>query len=764
MIWKRFLITISFLISSLVLMSCGWGPYFDDSRVQIFDASVGISKNLYPFFFAQAHLNRNFSMPDMSKYTIPQENISEWRTMVDGSFSDNEIIELVYRTSLDTLYIMKKEQKSFGNDFAKSIIQNGQNNLFNYISFARKVEKALPSFFDYWEDETDYKDLKKYYKIAKKFALNYNDKKIEQRYAYQAIVIARYLSKFDEAIELYDKTFAKIDKNNESILKYWALSHVAYCQYTLDENENMMLNYLTVFYNSTAKNVWIYQNLSVKILRNIKDKFTDEQNYAYLVLSELHNPGKSLSFLKEIAKLDPNHQLFRLLINREVNKLEEWLLTKDFSDYGPVIAYDDNNLSNDKNYAQKMIVFMEQVLPKLDSKNKVHAELVLAHLNFLVNNLSKAEQYIHLTENHVTSKIEKEQLSIEKIIVKSAQAEECTAELAEFIYTELQNLEYKNKEYIQASKVFQSMIQAEYRIFHHKKQYEIAALFMAFATSDDLRFWQTWWNFDDPFLYLDKYASSKQVKNFMGITETLNKNKLESYLLKNYTFDKYRFLDLLGTIELRQDNLEEAHLFYKAIPEKFWETEYSYQYYLNTNPFSNVFLPKYMREDFVDKKYICKKFFVEELIRLKNDYKTAQNDQKAEIAIKIGNAYQNMSYFGSNWLYVCYGKSIYGGRLLWTAYNTYVNENYKTCSEALKYYDVAIKTAENEEIKSQAYFLAATTFANVESFGGKSYDGDYYQSGYWDTENKHKRKNLYVEQFKKYSPEMFDLYLSNCEF
>ncbi|MBN2890719.1 MAG: hypothetical protein JXL97_02530 [Bacteroidales bacterium] len=765
MIWKKFTFVAKVFVIWLVLMSCSWGPWDGDYRVQLFDASVGVSKNMYPFYYSYYTLNSNFEAANMTEYFIPQENLDEWRTVVTGNYSDEDIVSLVYSVPLDSLYLMKNNKQSYGNDFAKSIINNNQSDVLDYLIFARKVENALPDYYDYWDDtdeETDWKLLEKYATFAKKFALHYNHKNISQRYAYQAIVIYRYMSEYKKAVNLYNKTFAKIEKADESVLKYWALSHVAFCEENLQEGDVVALNYLDVFYNCDAKKHWSYRQLKISDLEQLQSKFTDQQNYTFLVLKELHNPGKALTGLKEIAKIDPNHELYRLLINREVNKIEHWLLTKEYIDYKGNLIDDSNNLQNDTKYTKDIIDLVKSTLNVLNNENKAHAELVLAHLFYLLDDYNTASGYLKNAKPIVKTEEEIKQFYTEKILINSAKTDVFSDEFAETLFNDFKHLDYDNKKVITNSKVFQSLIQAEYRIFHDKKQYDIAALFMAFATKSDFSFWQTWWNFSDAFFYLDKYASIEQVESFMNIVEKNNKNSMESYLLNNFEFDKNRYYDLLGTMELRKNNLESAYEYYKKIPANFWQNKYYYAEYLDFNPFDNSFL-YWGQDEQIDAKYADKRYFVEKLLEIRKQYGSSVGEEKGKYALQLANAYYNMSYYGKNWMYVCYGKSADGGRVNWTAFNVEVNKNYQDCSEAFKYYDEAIALLTDVELKSKAYFFATGAYTEARSWNLRIYEGDYYSENYWKGNYSDGRnKNPYVAKFKAFSPEKFEQYLDGC--
>lgn len=773
MIWKKFTFASIIIIGWLSLTSCMWGPWDDVARIQMFEGSVGVSKNLYPFFFAYSHLNRNFYPANMTPYNIPDENIDEWMSYIEGNYTKDEITEIIYKSPINQILKIRNNKVDFDNDFAKSLINN--KDVINYIYFAKKVEKELnpPEDFNWYYDDFEFniKYLLKLAKIAERQADIYTDTMLKQRYAYQAIVLFRYASEFQKAINDYDKFFKNIPQNQESILKYWALSHIATCESYLDNFNQSQQIFLDVFYNSDAKKRWAYQNLDVDYLESVKNELSPTQYYSYLAIKELQNPGKILPQLKTIAILDQNNQLFKLLMNREVNKIENWLLTKKYSSVEPEMKDKLSNYKKDIEYTKKFILFTEEILSKADSNSIAQMELILAHLNFIIDDAEKANFYLQKSKNHIKTDDEITQYHIENILIQTISIDSYNNDFAQKIFDELVSLNYENIEKMKKSKVLQSLIQAEFSIFHEKGQYEIAAMFLAYSQQPDVYLYDTWWDFSSAFLYLDKYASTEQIKKFISISESKNKNSLESFLLDSANYNKYRFTDLLGTKELRKGNLEEALSYYNQIPKEFW-TGYeaegcfseSYSYYLNRNPFENKLLPLDERGEITDNRYIDKSFFVEALIEKKLLFNQAKDEEKGKIALELANAYYNMSYFGQNWYYDCYGKSCYGGRLLSTSFNTEVNDNYKTCSTAFEYYDIAIDLLKDENLKAKAYFCAASAYSQVIHFDFPNDNGDYYGDSYWNNDTNENITNHYSISFRQFSEDLYDRYLSECKF
>ena len=223
----------------------------------------------------------------------------------------------------------------------------------------------------------------------------------------------------------------------------------------------------------------------------------------------------------------------------------------------------------------------------------------------------------------------------------------------------------------------------------------------------------------------------------------------------------------MGTIALRKNNLKQALNYYEQIPNTYNSLNY-HGWYLERNPYNfyNYSKKKYKKEP----KYANKAYFVKTLIEKKEQYKKATGDKKADIAIELGNAYFNMSYFGKHWHYVAYGKSVYGGSVLWTMHNTYINKNYKQCNIALDYYQKAISLYTDKTKKAKAIFFAASIKNDSQYFIIKAEynilsENNEIRYNSFDKIYKDKddyQENIFIKQLKQNFPNKYDYYLKEC--
>ncbi len=774
---RRIIIAIpTVFISWLLIISCYWGPYAEDLRVYLFHPATDVSGDLYPFFYSTQTYNENWNMDTT---TIPDENIEEWYNYFNQRYERGDILNLIYNTKLEDLQKLAKRNDYYyyQNKFGSELKETRNYRVIDYLLFAKKVEVLLSEADPWYGDNYDVPALEKLIEESKTKVEETEDLILKQRYAYQAIVMMRYLTMTKEAVEYYEQIFSKIQLKEQSIIKYWALSHTASCMY--NDKKKRQLAYLEVFTNSTAKKRVSYQSIDKKYLDSIKSELLPEERTNFLILKEIQNPGKSLEGLKEIAKNDMNSENFNTLLIREVNKIEDWILTLKYTHHEPAITFWKNwigdttvinNYNRDLKYLGNYISFMESNLKTGKVENKALWELILSHLYFIYDTPQMAVIHLNKAEKLVETTSELNQLRTTRILVSLISSKKFDSNMEAKIWEDISWLLIDKNYNQEKERNFTNLMFALQKNYHNKKIYDKSALFMAYELNRNTNYYlgnyTRWWNFSKVFFYLDRYATVEQVENFVQIVENKNKTILEKFLLENFKYKKEDYLELMGTIALRQNDFETAKKYYSQISDNYWNTT-NYKYYTTSNPFNFYKYQKTINNDYF--RYSNKLKFVEILQKKIKEYEMSKGDEKYKLALEIGNAYYNMSFFGKNWAYVCYGKSDMGGRLNRTTFNTYVNDNYMHCTTAIKYYESALKYAEEKD-KPEILFIMASVQNDSQKFEDqktedpsindrdKRYSGDYE---YYKDRSEYK-ENLYIKELKTDFPTDYNYYLEEC--
>lgn len=701
-------------------------PYGEDVRVYLFSPTAGTEEGFSPFFYTSRFLNDDHY--DWSE--VPNENLEEWYRYLNEKVDKRSIEKMVYNMPYDTLYIIANRKvydkdPLCDNKMAEYIMNNELDELAAYLLFTRKVEMLLGNDGDPWtNDDYNIEGLSKQIEAGKKIVKNIKDDILKQRYAYHVIVMMRYLGEYENAIKFYNDSFNEKIKN-PSIIKYWALNHVAFCKEMLDLESEAHLDYTRVFLNCHAKKKWVYTNMSRKSALSVLDKAEDEEDkYAILSFSEFKNPGRSYEGLKQMAAINPNSETFKTLINREVNKIEDWLLTTRYTNENPTVNYDrtrktsaEENYKSDFKYAEKIIGFLEGLLLENKLEDRGFYELILAHLYFVHESPKMSLTYLNRAEKNVKTPLEKHQLRMTRVLNLIINTENYDADFENKVYQNLTEIMNDEKYMKNENKNISNLMLALQQSYHKKGMHGRAALFMAwaFARDWDDTDWR-YWHYLDPFFYLDKYADVKQVKQFRKIYAGNNKTKLEQLLLADYEYSKYRFWDLIGTKYMRKDDLQNALEAYQNVPDEFWRKEFYYADYLGRDVFAEEYDSVMSSESDPDSKYVNKANIVEALIKKKKAYEKAKGKERTELAFLLGNAYYNLSYNGSHWYCLAYMKMAgfkYNGE-----YDDTINDNYNTCNVALGYFEEAFDALKGAKYMSDEEWLfrqVSYSIANIQS-------------------------------------------------
>ena len=238
---------------------------------------------------------------------------------------------------------------------------------------------------------------------------------LQQRLGYQLTLLYRYSGKLKEASRAFDKMVATTDQ--KSIVYWWALAHKAGVEYKQEKFANADFHFAQVFAHEDAKKVPVYISWSggKTVKQSLALCQNNEQRVNVLTLEGLHNPAKNLDNIKAALALDAAAPSLNVLLVREINKIEDWIMTKRIVGYDAAMSsrpYENNenanensnyelitqrNLAGDKQYAEQVYQWLKtvQAMPQLHTP--ALWQVATAHLAlFLMNSSKKAVHRFHL--------------------------------------------------------------------------------------------------------------------------------------------------------------------------------------------------------------------------------------------------------------------------------------------------------------------------------------------------------------------------------
>jgi len=761
-------------------------------------------RSLQPFTYI---LSSSYYPSDDYLTSDPDENdryrnCSEWLTACKNKPSLNDIYKIQYNTTA-SLFIKAYEENTLNdvfenNSFIKFLTEKGNEALLNYMLFAKKAElheignssrfeEWNYRYYNYrvWDDNSDQEKA-----TAKRSLLSEAKSRLDketssflkQRYAFQVCRLYYQTKQFPDVIKTYDKYFGKIDKNN--LMSVWGGLFKAMA--TSPEDSERYRLFIQVFNNSDEKKF-----RSVQLFEEIFDEegFTPKELSTARVMVSLRNPGRALEQIKNAYELDKGNEYIPFLVLREINKLEDWLITPLF--YGKYsitnsdpfhCAYynkwyeeykkkhpeekeegeekDDDereaelqeeNLNTDMEYMAELKALIIDMLSSAKGETKDFYAISLAHISLLQENTADANKYMAMVSDKANPSILL-QKKLETIWLATKTQDIESGKFKDIFMQNITDLDrismpgYQNNnmlytltlslanEYLKkGNRVYGNLMRLKSDSYDH-------------AGSD----WYFSYRSGDRYAtteYFDKNASISDMDILISLLEKTKKSAFEEYLCNQPLGSVNAYKEIKGTIAFRNNDLQLAYTTFASMPKDYWRGDsFYFGGYLNEDPFSPKGLKanKYRTYDYE----FNKADFVKELIDLQE--KASKDKAKsADYYNKLGDAYFNTSYWGNSWMMMRYSWSI--GDTSYSKIDCLPEwmRNYMTAGVSREYYEKALKEAVNDEQKAYATLMLRYIHYLCFTFREQSTDSQLAKR--------------YADNLAKYTnTQAYKLFRSNC--
>lgn len=717
----RFFSIFLIFLSESKVFACAWSVNFEITRIAMFRAERSNYQKLNSFLYTSNLYNTSDSVSERDQ----QINCEEWQTKMGKNIATIDIFRILYQTEseiFELAYNTHTLDSVFKNNtFIQVLLQDKNKPILEYLAMAKKLEYNTTihwkwESWDYWDYSNTAYRKKAIFKAPTTTITLIKDEFLKYRYAFLMMRQAFYSDNHDEVINIYEKYFAG---NNSSILKHWATYYMA-----MSVNDQVKSNYYLSkafdFSDDKAFPATRHFDLSLTQKTLLLAKNNREKGII-IGMASLRNPGPALDNLEKIFRLIPNDELFSFLVTREINKLEDWIFTPQFSSEGPSISSDDNwyidyekakrvNLKKDITYLKKLKSFLMKAHLKATGEQKDFLAISIAHLSFMDDDIETGRKYQQLISRKANASIQIQQsiqmalLTISNGNIRSDSVKQCLWQC----FNKMEALADTDRSYFKT-------IQSVLRIIGTKfiEQGDAATGGLLYLKSDlkaelyenfvnDYDFYENEKYYYSYIGYFDRLASEQDMMNLIHLIEKKKKTSFEKYIIEGTTtrVDVYR--DLYGTIAFRNNHLQTAYETFSKISPKFWSNHYDYFQYLDSDPF----FPSILNQSYNNYKF-NKPNFIKTLINL-------ESKQTAESYLKLGHAYFNISYWGNSWMMVSYDWSvnmddyyldaIYGRSGL-KLKESYQSGNYLNCNLAKDYYKKALALSNNKEDKALAALM-----------------------------------------------------------
>jgi hypothetical protein len=550
----------------------------------------------------------------------------------------------------------------------------------------------------------------------------------------------------NECVKLYDSLFRHSTAN--SMVKSWAMAHKASCLYYRGEDSKADYLFSRVFELSDDKADRAFMGFEGKNMRKSLSYCKNNRERANLyILKSLKNPGRALKDIKNIYYIDPYSNKLEVLIGREINKLEDWVLTKKYSGFSPAsnsYIFEKMNYKSDLAYLSKVRSFVEEVAQSEKVNNPSYWYLAAAHLCLISDSLDAGKKYLKLADQAKgkTKRIEM-QLKYSSVLLFVNHEGGITASMENDLHEDLSYLQRNRKYMKNFDRQFSNLMLAISDTYKNQKSVWKAGLFKSKVVSaymqDDNKY-----DYSNYFYYLDDHASVEDMDTMIALLRKKDKTPYEKFLYEKVGQDKLRLLDLYGTKYLRKNMLHKAYSIFEQVPDIFYDTtQYSYKLYLDANPFY-VNLEDGHGRSYADTVCYNKREMVREMLSF---IQKAEHDEKnkAYHFYLLGNAYYNMTHHGNSWMMYKYWWS---GEEMGSDFS-YNNQVYYGSERAKKYYLLAFEAAKEEKFKVLCLRMAGICQENK----------NYLSNSIW--EKKKVRNNYYRLMEEKY-PDFYRQMVLEC--
>jgi hypothetical protein len=739
---------------------CGFDVNLEAIRMVFFDPQLQDKSEMSPFVFSFDVYQPETGDPEKLDY---RQNCREWAAYL-GDVSEEEVFQIIYEIPSDRflsgLETGQLARQFPGNRFIKKLQTPAHKDALEYLAMAFKAEFSQFADRDPWgfgDTNTIPFGSGEVLDVVKEKLKTLQDPFLRQRYAYQQVVHARYLEDYNLCIDTYDQFFGQ-ENGKKSIIAPWGLLHKAYAVEMLGDTVQSNLLLSQVFDQCHSKKVravvGFYHDYRERTLEAAK---TPKDKALVNVLSCMRQNGPMLARLRQIEEWTPQSPYWPQLLSREVNKMENWLLTHELTFQSadinmlydtlrgvseelalsePENPYHRSRTEQDLRYLGELQALVEKLLPQAPAEQRDFMHLAAAHLAVLAKQPTRAEQYLNAVKAPAHTAVAW-QRTVQDLLLLPQLLDITTADAKTQIldlFRQLRESKYKpHHEFNMYTKLelFYS------RMYHRKKDLITAGLFYNRCMNIPVNAYRGS-NYYQYMAYFDRYASLEEIDKLLALLDKKDHTPFEKFLLAPldkaerpyYVSDaeipeeerwwygdspptygvgepiapsREQLLDLKGTIALRQHNLPLALEAFQQLPSTYWDSTYAFRSYLHRDPFANT---KSMAWESPELANFSKAVIVEEWIKL--EAKTKQSGQNSsEAHYLLGNLAYNISYWGNSWMMFSYGKT-YAEFALNTGgeyYSFHPNarkyfDQYYNLSEATKHYLKALSTSKYPELNA----------------------------------------------------------------
>lgn len=734
------------------LNSCGWDFYAEEYRFWLLQPELAGARPLHAFYFTTENLNG----PDYDEITqLPYAaNFNEWHAVIGNDVPLEAMEQVLYGLDLD--HFEKHQDSLFRSNPFLARLKQMKHGWPEYIGYAKRCEQLVNSDDQWGFIPHDGNGIREAWKVGVKQLRRAKHPQLRARLAFQLVRLAHYAHDPERpdlpVRSIYEKYLAPLRETS------WMEPTAAFYLANMLPDPQRSLAFADCFDRATDKQFRMVQLFADPEMECYRLRATnDKQRAALLVMRDLQHPGRTLEDLEHIAQHDPGNMHLPLLLTREVNKLEDWLLTPDLTDYSAAIKQwtgDEEGVSSedvwraDMDYLKQVQVFIRSIAQQATPEDRRLLRLLDGHLSYVAGAHEACQHMLNtLADDTNASPAIRVQARLDVLLAGIMATEQLTDKTRSDILMLVQLVNTEPE--LQARR---SELLGQLHLYLGKKLMErgqaTEGLFLLARTNrayGDLV--PVYWSKNARHVAFEQ-ATPDDYDRLIALLDKPDKTPFERYLtatderpadweqteehFRSARLTRDQLLDYKAMWYLRENQLEEAAATYRQVAPSYWEG-YEHNLFKDDDPFVvNIHDPhNYSKSDNVRYTRLS---IVERMVALKNE--AARDPKKRALNnYLLGNAYYSLSWHGKYW-----GLS----RIAWSIhdmsgwyepepqYDTPGDDDYYGCWRAKEHYLMAMETATDPVLKAMACRMAGECESNWMNYSAES--GVHDRRNPWEEE------------------------------
>ncbi len=752
-----FVSLVLMLVSEQATTSCGWWPVPEEYRFSLFSPDLCNLKEVKPFIYTTDKIFADYT-DNMINDSVYEKNVDEWAGFTSGSIKRRDIYDVMYKIE-PLAFFDSIDHIELSNTFVKYLKKNNKE-AYEYVVYAKKCEQVINQP-DPWSDGPSGIDRDASARLLNEGEAKYSASKsdfLKLHIAFQLERLLYYLGPGYDAIDtkqqVYNKKImaSKIDSWIKNSAYYYAMLPVEPTKYAgirFPAEEGYILS--KVFDRCIDKRFSCVMQFDRKLASPLTQAKNDHERAVLYIMYELQNPGPSLKALQHIYALDPNNRYMTFLLLREVNKLEDWIVTPQLTGLGSAsseirrdipkgikeqMEEGKNGLLNvphDLQYLDRVNDFVKQLLADGRQKDQGLLRLMVSYLYIIKGDTANAALTLKEAVKLPMNDEERKQVNTCRLMLTVLTNPGLNAETEKLIM----DISKKNKIFDAKGRYMEdvdvNMPNATDKTILYvgqkliEKGYFAKGLLLLNRTKcllDMLDIEDMW---ENTYQYMHEHATPKDYKEILALIDKKGKTPFEQFLVSGRAvmymydtvvisgpFNKYKVLDYEGTWYMNHDSLEQALQAFEQIPDNFWHQQ-PYTLFENDDPFK-IRLNDARNFEKKDNGHWNKKTIVRHMIELKQEADRNPAKYAADYRA-LGNAYFSMTYYGKYWIM---NKTWWSGGELGEWSNSLkqsaFNDMYYGCTLAKKYFKLAAANSKDFNSATISYYMAGKCGQNYDRY------------------------------------------------